>query len=153
MRNWTRVILVSVFTGALNRKGREGAQSAVKIFGVMIGSPAANHSFLCLQIRVHIIARNTLLQYCENYPEADAALREWYHELLNASFANFNELKVMYGNASLVADDRVVFNIMGNKFRLVVCIVFPFKTIQIKWFGAHAAYDKTDVTAVAFKKK
>lgn len=51
-------------------------------------------------------------------------------------------LKKVYGNASVVADDRVVFNIMGNKYWLVVRISFEFKAIQIKWFGSHAEYDK-----------
>ena len=59
----------------------------------------------------------------------------------------------MYGNASLVADDRVVFNIMGNKYRLVVRIAFEFKAIQIKWFGTHVEYDKIDVTIIQYKKK
>jgi len=54
---------------------------------------------------------------------------------------------------SLVGDERVVFNIMGNKFRLIVRIVFEYKTIQIKWFGTHAEYDKIDVTKIQFKKK
>lgn len=100
----------------------------------------------------NIIARHTLLRYCKEYPEADTALREWYHEMLNSSFRNFNELKAVYGSASIVGDDRVVFNIMGNKYRLVVRVVFAFKTVQIKWFGTHAEYDKTDVTTVPFKK-
>ena len=72
---------------------------------------------------------------------------------MNADFKNFNELKKVYGNASLVADDRVVFNIMGNKYRLVVRMVFDYKAIQIKWFGTHAEYDKIDVTTIPFKKK
>ena len=100
-----------------------------------------------------IIARATLLYYCKRYPEAAVALQEWYHELVKCSFTNFNELKRVYGNASLVKDDRVVFNIMGNKYRLVVRIVFEFKTIQIKWFGTHAEYDKIDVTVIQHKKK
>ena len=72
------------------------------------------------------------------YPEAAAALQEWYYELLLSEFRNFNELKKVYGNASLIGDDRVIFNIMGNKFRLVVRMVFDYKVIQIKWFGTHA---------------
>ena len=84
---------------------------------------------------------------------ASVALQEWYHELVQCSFGNFNELKKVYGTASLVADDRVVFNIMGNKFRLVIRISFEFKAIQIKWFGTYTAYDKINVTVVQFKKK
>ncbi|MEI9959126.1 MAG: type II toxin-antitoxin system HigB family toxin [Ferruginibacter sp.] len=101
----------------------------------------------------NIITRKTLLDYCKKYPIAATALQEWYYELLNSRFKNFNELKQVYGNASLIADDRVVFNIMGNKFRLVVRIVFDFKAIQIKWFGTHTEYDKIDVILIQNKKK
>lgn len=100
----------------------------------------------------NIIARRTLLEYCKKYPEAAIALMEWYHELLQSEFRNFNELKKVYGNTSLVGDDRVIFNIMGNKFRLVVRMVFEYKAIQVKWFGTHTEYDRTDVSAVKFKK-
>jgi mRNA interferase HigB len=101
----------------------------------------------------NIIARITLLAYCKEYPLAATALQEWYHELIQCNFNNFNELKKVYGNASMVADDRVVFNIMGNKYRLVVRMVFQYKVIQIKWFGTHSEYDELDVTSVNFKKK
>lgn len=101
----------------------------------------------------NIITRKTLLEYCKRYPAVAVALQEWYHELARCDFKNFNELKKMYGNTSLVADDRVVFNIMGNKYRLVVRIVFDFKAIQIKWFGTHAEYDKIDVVTTQYKKK
>lgn len=101
----------------------------------------------------NIIARKTLLEFCKKYPEAATSLQEWYYELLSCEFKNFNELKRVYGNASLVGDDRVVFNIMGNKYRLVVRIVFEYKAIQIKWFGTHVEYDRINVTVVKFKKK
>ena len=101
----------------------------------------------------NIITRKTLLDYIEKYPPAADALKGWYYELLKSAFRNFNELKKVYSKASLVADDRVVFNIMGNKYRLVVRIVFDFKAIQVKWFGTHAEYDKINVTEVNFKKK
>ena len=107
---------------------------------------------LVLLFVFNIITRKTLLEYCKNYPAAATAIQEWYHELVNCAFKNFNELKQVYGNASLVADDRVVFNIMGNKYRLVVRIVFDFKTIQVKWFGTHAEYNKIDVTTIQNKK-
>ena len=101
----------------------------------------------------NIITRKTLLDYCKKYPMAALALQEWYHELVQYDFKNFNELKSVYGHASLVADDRVVFNIMGNHYRLVIRIVFQYKVIQIKWFGTHAEYDKIDVKSTLFIKK
>ena len=100
----------------------------------------------------NIINRQTLLAYCKRYPQASIALQEWYYELLRSEFRNFNELKTVYGNVSIVSDDRIVFNIMGNKFRLVVRIVFQYNVIQIKWFGTHKEYDLVDVTTVQPKK-
>jgi len=100
----------------------------------------------------NIITRKTLLDYCKKYPGAATALQQWYYELIKAEFKNFNELKKVYGNASLIKDYRVVYNIMGNKYRLVVRIVFEFKTIQVKWFGSHTEYDKIDVATVNYKK-
>ncbi len=101
----------------------------------------------------NVIARKTLLNYCKKYPDAASALLEWYHEMIAQRFFNFNGLKKKYGNASLVGDDRVVFNILGNKFRLVVRVVFEFKTIQVKWFGTHKEYDEIDVKQIKHKKK
>ena len=83
---------------------------------------------------------------------ARVALFAWYHELVISEFKSFNDLKKVFGNVSLVSDDRVVFNIMGNKYRLVVRMVFEFKAIQIKWFGTHSEYDKIDVTTIQYKK-
>ena len=100
----------------------------------------------------NIIARRTLLEYCKIYPDAATSLSEWYFELLNCKFINFNELKKVYGSTSLVGDDRVVFNIMGNKYRLVVRIIFEFKAIQIKWFGTHYEYNKINVATIHYKK-
>lgn len=89
----------------------------------------------------NIIARRSLLEHAERHPMVADRLFEWYHEMVRSDFSNFNELKQAHGNASLVGDDRVVFNIAGNKYRLVVRIIFEFRTIQIKWFGPHSAYD------------
>jgi mRNA interferase HigB len=59
-----------------------------------------------------------------------------------------NELKLRYPNASIIGDDRVIFNIMGNDYRLITRIIFQFKTIQIKWFGTHEAHDQIDALTV-----
>ncbi len=100
----------------------------------------------------NIIARPTLLAYCQQYPSAANALKQWYAELQELDFSNFNDLKAIYGSVSIVGDNRVVFNIMGNKYRLVVRMVFAYKTVQIKWFGTHAEYDNIDVTTVQYRK-
>jgi len=85
----------------------------------------------------NIITRKTLIDLSKEYPKAKNALFEWYHEFQKLEISSFNELKSIYRNASIVRDNRVVFNIMGNNYRLVVRIVFEYKTVQIKWFGTH----------------
>ncbi|WP_317042020.1 type II toxin-antitoxin system HigB family toxin [Algoriphagus alkaliphilus] len=86
------------------------------------------------------------------HPNAANALYDWYEKFRKLEINSFNELKSICGNASIIKDDRVVFNIMGNKFRLVVRVVFEYKAVQIKWFGTHSEYDKIDVDTVIFKK-
>ncbi|WP_020601748.1 type II toxin-antitoxin system HigB family toxin [Spirosoma spitsbergense] len=100
----------------------------------------------------NIIARPTLLAYCQLYPSASNALKQWYAELHGQDFTNFNDLKAAYGSVSIVGDNRLVFNIMGNKYRLVVRMAFEYKTIQIKWFGTHKEYDTIDVTTIHYQK-
>lgn len=99
----------------------------------------------------NIINRKTLLEYSKKYPFAKNALSECYYEFLVSDFKNFQELKAVYAHASLVSDNRVVINIMGNNYRLVIRVLFLYKTIQIKWFGTHAEYDKIDVKNIKFK--
>jgi mRNA interferase HigB len=94
-----------------------------------------------------------LLDYILLYPEAAASLEECYRELQISEFKNFNELKEVYKNASIAGDDRVVFNIKGNSYRLVVRFVFTYKAIQIKWFGTHKEYDAINVETVQFNTK
>ena len=101
----------------------------------------------------NIIQRRTLLYYIRLYPDAATSLQEWYRELEISEFKNFNELKEIYKSASIVGVDRVVFNIKGNSYRLVVRFVFTYKAIQIKWFGTHKEYDTINVESVQFKTK
>ncbi len=92
------------------------------------------------------------MDYCKKYPSGANALQEWYHEMIKSNYRSFNDLKKDYPNVSLVGDDRVVFNIVGNRYRLVVRIIFEYKAIQVKWFGTHEEYDKVNVASVKFKK-
>lgn len=100
----------------------------------------------------NIITRKTLLEYCDAYPQARTAILEWYHECYSKEFKNFNELKKTFGSASIIGYNRIVFNIMGNHFRLITRFVFEYKVIQIKWFGTHAEYDKIDALTIQHKK-
>ncbi len=99
---------------------------------------------------MNIISRNTIIYYTEKYPTAKNQLLTWYYEISKFDFDNFNELKEVYGNASLVSNQRVVFNIKGNDFRLVVSFNFRRKACYTIWFGTHRAYDKIDVAKIEF---
>jgi mRNA interferase HigB len=81
---------------------------------------------------------------------AETPLMIWYTDFSERQFSNFNELKKVYGNASIVNNNRVVFNIKGNDFRLVISIIFLQAASYVIWFGTHKEYDKIDVTTIAF---
>jgi mRNA interferase HigB len=100
----------------------------------------------------NIIARKILLDYSKKYPEARNGLLGWYHELEKSNFKNLNELKSNYPDASIIGDNRIIFNILGNKYRLIVRVIFNYKAIQIKWFGTHSEYNKVDALTVQNKK-
>ena len=72
----------------------------------------------------------------------------WYKICRKADWKNFNEVKQVYPSADVVGDDRMVFNIVHNQYRLVVRFSFLYKAIQVKWFGTHASYDKIDVVTI-----
>ncbi len=78
------------------------------------------------------------------------ALESWEREVLAAAWATPQQVKDQYANASLVGADRVVFNIKGNSYRLVVAIDYGRQAVFAKWFGTHAAYDAIDVATVAY---
>jgi mRNA interferase HigB len=99
---------------------------------------------------VKILVRKTLLYYAKRYPKAETALMIWFSEFSRQHFRNFNELKMVYGSASIVNNNRVVFNIKGNDFRLVVSINFEQAAAYIIWFGNHQEYNKIDVQTISF---
>jgi len=99
---------------------------------------------------MNIIAKGTILYYIDRYPKAKTALLTWYHEFSKSDFRNFNELKAFYGNVSIVANSRVIFNIKGNDFRLLASINFRQLAAYVIWFGTHKEYDKIDATTISF---
>jgi len=99
---------------------------------------------------MNIIAKGTILYYIDKYPKTKTALLTWYYEFSKLEFANFNALKSVYGNASIVAGNRVIFNIKGNDFRLVVAVNFKQAAAYVIWFGMHSEYDKINTATVAF---
>ncbi|MGV2052493.1 type II toxin-antitoxin system HigB family toxin [Agrobacterium sp. 22-209-1] len=103
---------------------------------------------------MRIIARRTLREFVESLAgqkdqsAVKAALDAWFDEVSKAEWANSADVKRLYATASIVSAERVVFNIKGNDYRLVVAVDFEKSIVWIKWIGTHKAYDKIDVTEV-----
>jgi mRNA interferase HigB len=99
-----------------------------------------------------ILVKKTILYYIKRYPLGATQLLVWFNEFSKLDFGSFNELKKIYGNASIINNNRVVFNIKGNDFRLVVSINFIQSAAYVIWFGTHKEYDKIDVKTIEFDK-
>lgn len=99
---------------------------------------------------MRIIAFRTLREFFEKseYSDSEVSLRAWYHDANSAEWRNSNELKMHHKNASIVGEGRVVFNIKGNDYRLVVAIDYEFQVIFIRFIGTHEQYDKIDVKTI-----
>ncbi len=99
---------------------------------------------------MRIISNKTLKQFYENplYSDSKSSLQSWYHEALKASWQTSNEIKAQYKNASIIGEGRVVFNIHGNKYRLIVKINYHASIIFIRFVGTHKEYDKINAAEI-----
>ncbi|QMU65141.1 MAG: type II toxin-antitoxin system HigB family toxin [Flavobacteriaceae bacterium] len=99
---------------------------------------------------MRVIAFKTLRRFFEKpaYSDAEISLKAWYHDVKIAEWKNSNELKQQFKNASIVGDGRVVFNIKGNDYRLVVAIDYEFQIIFIRFIETHKQYDKIDAKTI-----
>lgn len=102
---------------------------------------------------MRIIKEKTLTDYCrlKKYRQAVESLKAWVYEVKFSTWNNANELNEKYGNASIISSKRVVFNIKGNDFRLIVDIEYKLKIVFIVWFGTHKEYDKIDAKKVSYE--
>lgn len=99
---------------------------------------------------MNIIVKRAILYYIDKYPQAKTPLLTWYNEFLEQEFHTFNELKAVYGHASIVANSRVIFNIKGNDYRLIVSVNFKQLAAYVIWFGTHKEYDKINTETIEF---
>jgi mRNA interferase HigB len=95
---------------------------------------------------MRIISRKTLRLFWQRPGRQDAQhpLEAWFHEVARADWANPTQVKAAFGNASIIGDNRVVFNIAGNKYRMVVKINYPYRVLYIRFIGTHREYDTID---------
>ena len=101
---------------------------------------------------MRIIAVKTLKEHWKEFPLAKQSLLAWYEEVEITEWNNPNELKAQYRNASILTDKRVVFNIHGNNYRLIIDIEYRLKIVFIVWFGTHKQYDKINAKKISYVK-
>ena len=99
-------------------------------------------------VAMRVIALKTLRDFWEQYPEVEQALRAWHHDARCADWKTPSDIKAIYRNASIIGKNRVVFNIKGNRYRLVVVVVYQHEVVYIRFVGTHAEYDQTDATII-----
>jgi mRNA interferase HigB len=105
-----------------------------------------------LVLFMRIIAVHTIREYWERYPKTEQALKAWVQEIEQSNWESPQSLKLKYRNASILSGKRVVFNINGNKFRLIVDIEYRLKIVFVVWFGTHSEYDLIDSKNVKYVK-
>ena len=100
---------------------------------------------------MRIIAKKTLKEFWEKnpkYSDAQKPLEAWHEEVKRSNWKNSQEVKDKYGDASIIGDSRVVFNIHGNKYRLVVKVNYQIAIVYIRFIGTHNEYDKINAKEV-----
>ena len=97
---------------------------------------------------MRIIAISTLRAFWEKHPDVEQPLRAWYAEAKKANWKSFQEIKRLYPSASIVGNDRIVFNIKGNDYRLIVLVRFRGSKMFIRFVGTHSEYDRIDARTV-----
>ncbi len=97
---------------------------------------------------MRVIAKKTLTEYGKREPKALASLLSWYHEAKAAEWKMPTDIKNKYRNASILKRGRVVFNIAGNKYRLVTCVDYESGIVLIRFIGTHAKYDRINAEEI-----
>jgi len=97
---------------------------------------------------MRIIAVSTLRAFWERYPDAEQPLKAWYEEATGASWSQPADIKAQYRSASVLKNRRVVFNIKGNDYRLIVAIAYKLQIVYVKFVGTHQEYDAVDAETV-----
>jgi mRNA interferase HigB len=119
---------------------------------------AASHFWITLNLRqsqfgtmvriMRVIAISTLRQFWEKHPDAEQPIKAWVDEADKAQWSQPADIKAQYRSASILKNRRVVFNIKGNDYRLIVAVAFKLGIVYVKFIGTHAEYDKIDAETI-----
>jgi mRNA interferase HigB len=97
---------------------------------------------------VRIVAKSTLREYWAEHADAEEPLLAWYREVEKEDWSEPAQVKAKYRSASILGDNRAVFNIKGNDYRLIVKINYPYRMLYVRFVGTHAEYDRVNAEEV-----
>jgi mRNA interferase HigB len=97
---------------------------------------------------MRIFSRSTLREFWQQHADSEHALKSWYQETERSHWRTPGEVKAEYPSASILAGNRVVFNIKGNTYRVIVKINYDYGVVWVRFIGTHAEYDKIDATKI-----
>jgi mRNA interferase HigB len=97
---------------------------------------------------MRIISRKTLREFWEQHQDARQPLQAWYADVKQATWKTPADIKNVYRNASIIANNRAVFNIRGNRYRLVVAIQYDYGIVYIRFVGSHQEYDRINAATI-----
>lgn len=97
---------------------------------------------------MRVIARRTLREFWEEHADVEQALKAWFQEVSKSNWVSFQELKQDFPSASILQDNRIVFNIKGNNYRLIVKFNLEYQMAWVRFIGTHAQYDKIDANRI-----
>ena len=93
---------------------------------------------------MRVLSRKSLRQFWEKHPDARQPLQSWYTDVKHANWKRPSDIKTTYQIASFISNNRIVFNIKGNKYRIIVVVEYRFGMVFIRFVGTHAEYDRID---------
>jgi len=97
---------------------------------------------------MRVLTKKRLREYWEQHPQAEQPLKRWHDYVRKAEWSSPVDVKRHYRSADILPDNRVVFNIGGNSYRLIVKIEYRFKDIYVRFIGTHAEYDRIDAKTI-----
>jgi len=104
--------------------------------------------FVLNPLALRVIAKKMLRDFWEYHVDSEQQLKSWYREAAKATWQSPHEIKTEFPSASILGDQRVVFNIKGNNYRLIVKINYDYQMIWIRFIGTHTEYDKVDSSKI-----
>jgi len=97
---------------------------------------------------LRIIAKKTLREFWNKHPDCEEQLKSWYQETENSEWLSPNDIKKDYPSASILGDNRIVFNIKGNHYRIIIKINYDYQMIWIRFVGTHSEYDRINANKI-----